>query len=74
MYDNVTTVFAWLAAHPGAAAACGLETKYSIYGNYADDISFLSTGVRIGFNPGFGGSVASDGTLFDPNIVASLGQ
>jgi hypothetical protein len=74
MYDNVTTLYNWLAAHPSAAASCGLQTKYSIYGNYADDISFNNNGVRLGFNPGFGGSVVSDGTLFDPNVIGSLGQ
>jgi hypothetical protein len=74
MYQNVNDILTWLSAHPGAASACGLEIKYSPYGNYADYVSFLSNGVRIGFNPGFGGSVASDGTLFDPNVVAALGQ
>ncbi len=74
MYDNAATILDWLAQHPGAQAACGVQLKYSIYGNYPDYISFLTNGVRIGLNPGFGGSVVSDGTLFDPNIVAALGQ
>jgi hypothetical protein len=74
MYDNVNTIYQWLAQHPTAAASCNLQTKYSIYGNYADYISFNNNGVRLGFNPGFGGSVVSDGTLFDPNVIGSLGQ
>jgi hypothetical protein len=74
MYDNAATILDWLAAHPGAQTACGVQLKYSIYGNYPDFISFLSNGVRLGLNPGFGGSVVSDGTLFDPNVVATLGQ
>jgi hypothetical protein len=74
MYDNAATILDWLTQHPGAAAACGVQLKYSIYGNYPDFISFNTNGVRLGLNPGFGGSVVSDGTLFDPNIVSTLGQ
>lgn len=74
MYDNAATILNWIAAHPGAVASCGVEIKYSIYGNFADYISFLNNGVRFGLNPGFGGSVVSDGTIFDPNVIPSLGQ
>jgi hypothetical protein len=81
MYDNADEVFAFLAAHPdvsatqqGAQSDCGIEIKYSVYGNYADYISSNTNGVRLGFTPGFGGSVVTDVTLFDPNVVAALGQ
>jgi len=74
MYDNAATILDWLAQHPGAQAACGVQLKYSIYGNYPDYVSSLTNGVRFGLNPGFGGSVVSDVTVFDPNVVASLGQ
>ncbi len=74
MYDNSSVLLNWIGENPDAATACGLQIKYSIYGNYADYISFLNSGVRFGLNPGFGGSVISDVTLFDPNVVASLGQ
>ena len=74
MYENANDLLGYLATYPGATAACGIEVKYSIYGNYADYISSLQYGVRFGLNPGFGGSVVSDLTLFDPNVVATLGQ
>ena len=70
-----TTILNWISAHPdGHARDCGIQIKYSIYGNYADYISSLNNGVRFGLNPGFGGSVVSDVTIFDPNVVATLGQ
>ena len=74
MYANEADILSWIAKYPGSIAACNIQIKYSIYGNYADYISFLQNGVRLGLNPGFGGSVVSDVTLFDPNVVASLGQ
>jgi hypothetical protein len=74
MYDNADSILNWIAANPSSVADCGIQIKYSIYGNYADFISFLQNGVRFGLNPGFGGAVVSDVTLFDPNVVASLGQ
>ncbi|HEX8789569.1 MAG TPA: hypothetical protein VF765_01360 [Polyangiaceae bacterium] len=74
MYDNAATILDWIANHPGAVASCGVQIKYSIYGNYADYISFNNNGVRFGLNPGFGGSVVSDGTVFDPNVIPGLGQ
>ncbi len=81
MYDNADEIFNFLAKYPdlagnnqGAASDCGIQIKYSIYGNYPDYISSLTNGVRLGFTPGFGGSVVTDVTLFDPNVVASLGN
>jgi hypothetical protein len=74
MYDNAETILNWIGEYPDAATSCGLQIKYSIYGNYPDYISFLNSGVRFGLNPGFGGSVVSDVTLFDSNVVGSLGQ
>ena len=74
MYANAADILGWIASHPGAVSACNIQIKYSIYGNYPDYISFLQNGVRLGLNPGFGGAVVSDVTLFDPNVVASLGQ
>jgi hypothetical protein len=74
MYTNGQDILDWISAHPTATADCNVQIKYSPYGNYADFISFLSNGVRLGLNPGFGGSVVSDATLFDPNVVGLLGQ
>jgi hypothetical protein len=74
MYQSGQDILDWLSSHPGATSACNIQIKYSVYGNYADFISSLTNGVRISLNPGFGGSVVSDMTLFDPNIVATLGQ
>jgi hypothetical protein len=74
MYQNAQDIFDWLSAHPNAQTDCNIQIKYSIYGNYPDFVSSLTNGVRFGLNPGFGGSVVSDVTVFDPNVVASLGQ
>jgi hypothetical protein len=74
MYDYGVNILSWLTAHPGAISDCGIQIKYSIYGNYPDYISSLTNGVRFGLNAGQGGSVVVDGTLFDPNVVATLGQ
>jgi hypothetical protein len=74
MYENANDLLNYFATYPAATAACGIEIKYSIYGNYADYISSLQYGVRFGLNPGFGGSVVSDLTLFDPNVTSTLGQ
>jgi hypothetical protein len=90
MYDNANTLLDWIAAHTGVNPTngggenpitdCGIQLKYSIYGNYADFITFgvnpglPQGGLRFGLNAGYGGSVVSDLTIFDPNIVASLGQ
>jgi hypothetical protein len=88
MYDNGSTIMQWIADHTynqdgasnGAPADCGVQVKYSVYGNYPDYITFGVApglpigGVRFGLNSGFGGSVITDATVFDPNIVASLAQ
>jgi hypothetical protein len=74
MYQNAQDILDWIAFHPSSVTDCNVQIKYSIYGNYADFISFLTSGVRFGLNPGFGGSVVSDATLFDPNVLALLGQ
>lgn len=74
MYDLAPVLLDYFEKYPEATSTCGIEIKYSIYGNYADYISSLTNGVRFGLNPGFGGSVVSDLTIFDPSIVATLGQ
>jgi hypothetical protein len=74
MYQNGQDILDWLDAHPNATTDCGIQIKYSIYGNYADYISSLTNGVRVGLNAGFGGSVVADMTVFDPNVVPTLGQ
>jgi hypothetical protein len=74
MYQNGQDILTWLVAHPNAQNDCNIQIKYSPYGNYPDYVSSLTNGVRFGLNPGFGGSVVSDVTVFDPNVVASLGQ
>ncbi len=74
MYTQAADILSWIASHPASVSNCGVEIKYSPYANFADYISFNLNGVRLGLNAGFGGSVVSDGTLFDPNVVANLGQ
>ncbi len=74
MYDLAANLLGYIEKYPLATTACGIQIKYSIYGNYADYISSLTNGVRFGLNPGFGGAVVSDLTIFNPSIVPLLGQ
>ena len=74
MYENASDILNWIAAHPNATNDCQIEIKYSIYGNYADFISSLTNGVRFGLNAEYGGACVTEVTLFDPNVVAGLGQ
>jgi hypothetical protein len=77
MYDNANEILNWITAHSTTGnpiADCNILFKRSVYGNYFDYISFNNSGIRFGLNPGYGGSVVSDVTIFDPNIIASLGQ
>jgi hypothetical protein len=74
MYENASDLLNWIANHPNATNDCQIQIKYSIYGNYADYISSLTNGVRFGLNAEYGGACVTDVTLFDPNVVAGLGQ
>ena len=74
MAQNGNDLLNWIAAHPDPNNSCGVQIKYSPYGNYPDYISFNNNGVRFGLNPGYGGSVITDCTIFNPNILAGLGQ
>ena len=72
MYDNSDSVISWINAHPGSVSDCGIQIKYSIYGNYADYITFgvypgyPISGTRFGLNAGYGGSVIADVTTLRP--------
>jgi hypothetical protein len=74
MYDLAANLLGYIEKYPAATTTCDIQIKYSIYGNYADYISSLTNGVRFGLNPGFGGAVVADLTIFDPSIVPTLGQ
>ena len=73
MYEPATTILNWIAAHPSARKDCQLVVQYSIYGNYADFIESNQYGVRVGLNASYGSSVVTDLTVFDTNIIPSLG-
>jgi hypothetical protein len=66
MYTPVATVLDWLAKHPGTYESCGLIIRYSPYGNYADYITSLTNGVRLGITQGGGFGRVVDVTLFVP--------
>jgi hypothetical protein len=68
MYTAVADILDWLAAHPTAYNDCQIIIKYSPYGNYADYISSLRNGVRLGVTQGGGYGRIVDGTLFDPTL------
>jgi hypothetical protein len=66
MYTPVATILEWLAAHPGTYQSCGIIIRYSPYGNYADFITSLTNGVRLGITQGGGFGRVVDVTLFTP--------
>lgn len=68
MYSSVSTILDWFAAHPTAYNDCQIIIRYSPYGNYADFITSLSGGVRLGVTQGGGFGRIVDGTLFDPSL------
>jgi hypothetical protein len=73
MYEPATTILNWIAAHPSARADCGIVVQYSIYGNYANIIESNQYGVQVGLNASYGSAVVTDLTIFDTNIIPSLG-
>jgi hypothetical protein len=66
MYSPVANILDWIANHPGAYDSCGLIIRYSPYGNYADYITSLTNGVRLGITQGGGYGRVVDVTLFVP--------
>ena len=66
MYTPVADILDWFAHHPGAYARCGIIIRYSPYGNYADYITSLTNGVRLGITQGGGFGRVVDATLFVP--------
>jgi hypothetical protein len=73
MYEPATTILDWIAAHPSARADCAIVVQYSIYGNYANIIESNQYGVQVGLNASYGSSVVTQLTVFDTNIIPSLG-
>jgi len=74
MYDNAADILNWISTNAASATTCGVQIKYSTYGNYPDFISFNNNGIRLQFNPGFGGAVVSGVSIFDPNVIPGLGM
>ncbi len=66
MYTPVAVILDWLSAHPGTYQSCGLIIRYSPYGNYADFITSLTNGVRLGITQGGGFGRVVDVTIFTP--------
>jgi hypothetical protein len=68
MYTSVELILDWFAAHPTAYNDCQVIIRYSPYENYADYITSLLNGVRLGVTQGGGYGRIVDGTLFDPTL------
>lgn len=66
MYTPVVTLLDWLQKHPKAYNNCGIIVRYSPFGNYADYITSLNGGVRLGITQGGGFGRVVDVTLFVP--------
>jgi hypothetical protein len=66
MYTPVAEILDWLESHPGTYDSCGIIITYSPYGNYADYITSLTAGVRLGITQGGGFGRVVDTTLFVP--------
>jgi hypothetical protein len=73
MYEPATTILNWIASHPTARADCNIIVQYSIYGNYANIIESNQYGVQVSLNASYGSSVVTGLTVFDTNVIASLG-
>ena len=74
MYEPAGPILDWIAAHPTATTDCGIVIQYSIYGNYADYIESNHYGVRVSLNASYGSAVVTDLTVFDPNVIPTLGN
>jgi hypothetical protein len=68
MYTSVALILDWLASHPTAYNDCQIIIHYSPYENYADFITSLLNGVRLGVTQGGGYGRIVDATLFDPTL------
>ena len=66
MYTPVANILDWLESHPGTYSACQMVIRYSPFGNYADYITSLTNGVRLGITQGGGFGRVVDATLFVP--------
>ena len=66
MYSPVSAVLQWFQDHPGSYSACQMIIRYSPFGNYADYITSLTAGVRLGITQGGGYGRVVDVTLFQP--------
>jgi hypothetical protein len=66
MYTPVANILQWLQDHPGSYQSCGIIIRYSPFGNYADYITALNAGVRLGVTQGGGFGRVVDATLFVP--------
>ena len=66
MYTPVANILDWLESHPGTYSACQMVIRYSPFGNYADYITSLTNGVRLGITQGGGFGRVVDVTLFVP--------
>jgi hypothetical protein len=68
MYKSVALILDWFASHPQAYNDCQVIIHYSPYENYADYITSLANGVRLGVTQGGGYGRIVDATLFDPSL------
>lgn len=66
MYTPVVEILNWFASHPGTYTSCSIVIRYSPFGNYADYITSLTNGVRVGITQGGGFGRVNDSTLFVP--------
>jgi hypothetical protein len=76
MFQPTQDILDWFVAHPNGLTDCDVVYKYSPYANYPDYITARAFGIRLGSNPQIGGGAGriTDVTVFDPNVVASLGE
>ena len=68
MYTSVSSILSWFSAHPAAYNDCQMIIRYSPYNNYADYITSLKNGVRLGVTQGGGYGRIVDVTLSTPGV------
>jgi hypothetical protein len=71
MYDSAASVLKWITDHPTSEVNCQLIIRYTIYNNYVDFITSLSTGVQLSFSTGTALGRVDAVVAFDPTLVGA---
>jgi hypothetical protein len=71
MYDSAASILEWITSHPSSEINCQLIVRYTIYDNYVDFITSLSSGVQLSFSTGTALGRVDSVVAFDPTLVGA---